>query len=66
MKISNDNDASDNNHHDVNYINNNIKDDDDNVDSISNYDRDDTNNNVNGDDLTMIAQISLHISMERF
>ena len=66
MKISNDNDASDNNHHGVNYINNNIKDDDDNVDSINNYDRDDTNNNVNGDDLTMIAQISLHISMERF
>lgn len=66
MKISNDNDASDNNYHDVNYINNNIKDDDDNVDSINNYDRDDTNNNVNGDDLTMIAQISLHISMERF
>ena len=66
MKISNDNDASDNNHHDVNYISNNIKDDDDNIDSINNYDRDDTDNNVNGDDLTMIAQISLHISMERF
>ena len=47
-------------------VNNNTKDDDDNVDSIEYYDRDDTDNNVNYDDLTMIAQISLHISMERF
>ena len=47
-------------------VNNNTKDDDKNVDSIEYYDRDDTDNNVNDDDLTMIARISLHISMERF
>ena len=64
--VSNDNYVNDNDHHDVKYNNYNIKDNDnDNIDSNDIDDRDDNDKNVNDDDLTMSAEISLHISMER-